>query len=119
MGVPGSNPGGPMNLPLLELLPTDPFLPFGEEHRKCSQLRISDGIRGLVESISPPVKKRFGGKLHKSPTNAKHQSIKCQVRHETPPTRTKQTQENHHRQNKHAEPDVRDEKIQIYICVGN
>ena len=29
----GQYPGGPMNLPLLELLPTDPFLRFGGEPR--------------------------------------------------------------------------------------
>ena len=40
-------PGGPMNLPLLELLPTDPFIRLGGEHRKFSQPRIIDGFRVL------------------------------------------------------------------------
>jgi hypothetical protein len=47
VGRDSANPGGPMNLPLLELLPTDPFLRFVGERREFSQLRISDWIRVL------------------------------------------------------------------------
>ena len=41
-----------MNLPLVELLPTDPFLRFGGEHRIFSPLRISE--TGLNECQCVP-----------------------------------------------------------------
>ena len=41
-----------MNLPLVKLLPMDPFIRLGGEHRKFSQLRISDGFRGFKPDSS-------------------------------------------------------------------
>ena len=45
MGVPGSNPGGPINLKAFLPLPTYPINRIGGELRIFSQLQISDGFR--------------------------------------------------------------------------
>ena len=52
MGVPGSNPGGPINLKIFLPLQTDPINRIGGELRIFSQLQISDQFRGLQPDIS-------------------------------------------------------------------
>jgi hypothetical protein len=42
MGVPGSNPGGPMIFLLVEVLPNDPIHQIGGELRILRQLQISE-----------------------------------------------------------------------------
>ena len=51
MGVPGSNPGGPIIFLLVELLPTDPIQLIGVEHRLFSQLRISETDRNVCQCV--------------------------------------------------------------------
>ncbi|NDH68574.1 MAG: hypothetical protein EBY22_11860, partial [Gammaproteobacteria bacterium] len=46
-----SNPGGPMNLPLVELFPTDPFLRIGGELPIFSQLQINDRFRVIYPTF--------------------------------------------------------------------
>ena len=51
MGVPGSNPGGPMNLKPFLLLQTDLFPLVREELRIFSQLRISETDRNACQCV--------------------------------------------------------------------
>jgi len=48
----GQYPSGPMNFPLVLILPADPFLWIVGELRIFSQLRISDQFRGYIPDIS-------------------------------------------------------------------
>ena len=51
MGVPGSNPGGPMIFLLVEVLPNNPIHRIGGELRIFSQLQISETDRSACQCV--------------------------------------------------------------------
>ena len=60
-------------------------------------------INQIFKLIPPPVKELSWRKLHQRPAGEKKSGIHRKVKHQMPPTLNQKTDQNRHRQKKHAE----------------